>query len=477
MFRVLLINPPYDIERYMGKLSSIAFVFPPFGLAYIASLLRESGIDVELFDSQVEERSIRDVVRSSKPDLIGITCVTALVDSTLELGALIREEFPGISIIVGGIHPTLRPDDFVGKPGIDFICKGEGEFVMLEVVKTLEAGGDTTSIPGLITIKAGGVAIEGPKRNLLKNLDEIPPPALDLLPIEKYRISPDMRTGDRVGVIFTSRGCPFDCIFCANRLLSEGHYRAHSIERVCSEIDQLLELHNINQLFVYDDNFAVNKKRAKALCREFIARGYHKRFTWWAEARVDCVDNELLTLMYQAGCRIISYGLESGVQRLLDFIQKNITLEKTREVVQITREVGIDVRASFILGLPTETTEDSLETIRFARSLGLAQVRFAIATPFPGTKLWDIAQQEGGLHYDNWKAFSLMSGYSGGLPVYVPKGRDPKELAKLQRKANMMFYLQPRVIWVYIRRMKDWAAIKEIAVGALKFFRASLFPS
>ncbi|WP_442891794.1 B12-binding domain-containing radical SAM protein [Dissulfurispira sp.] len=135
------------------------------------------------------------------------------------------------------------------------------------------------------------------------------PPALDLLPMNEYKISPDMRTGDKLGVILTSRGCPFDCIFCSNRLLTGKKYRMHSIERVCSEIENLIKNYGVTQLFVQDDNFAVNKERAKSLCREMIRRELHKKISWWAEARVDCVDEELLFLMAQANCKIISYHI------------------------------------------------------------------------------------------------------------------------------------------------------------------------
>ncbi|MBA7634992.1 hypothetical protein ES703_42592 [subsurface metagenome] len=312
---------------------------------------------------------------------------------------------------------------------------------------------------------------------MIRNLDDLPPPAIDDLMKDGYTVSPDMRTGDKIGAIITSRGCPFDCIFCANRLLTKGLYRTHSVERVCSEIENLIEKCNITQLFVYDDNFAVDKKRAKELCREFIGRKFHTKLSWWAEARVDCVDEELLSLMAQANCKIISYGLESGNQRLLDLINKKITLEQIEKTVNITRKAGIDIRASFILGLPTETREESLRTIRFAKKLKIQQVRFALATPFPGTKLWDIAQEEGSLNFSDWRQFSLMSGYAKGLPVYCPKGREPKELAKLQRHANLTFFLRPRVIMVFLRRMKSFGAIKDIIAGAIRFVIASVFPN
>lgn len=473
--KVLLINPSYDIKRYMGKLSKIAFVFQPIGLTYIAAHLRSKHIEVKIYDSQIEGEPIQKVVKEFDPEIIGITCVTFLVYSTIELSKLLKEEFPDKTIIVGGVHPTIRPQDFLHEDTIDYVAVGEGELTMYEFVRAIESGQAPASVPGIMCMRSGKVVVASP-RGLIKNLDDLPAPDIDDLVKDGYQTSVDNKTGDKVAVILTSRGCPFNCIFCANQLLTKGKYRAHSIKRVCSEIENLITKRDVTQLFVFDDNFAVNKKRAKKLCREFIRRGFHTKLSWWAEARVDCVDQELLSLMAQANCKIISYGLESGNQRLLDFIEKGITLEQIREVVNMTRKAGIDIRASFILGLPTETRKESLRTIKFAKELGIDQVRFALATPFPGTKLWDIAQSERGLDITDWRRFSLMAGYSKGLPCYAPKGREPRELAKLQRHANLMFFLAPRVIRVYLRRMTNLRSFLDISLGAVKFIRASLFP-
>lgn len=472
--KVLLINPPYDIHRYMGKLSKIAFVFPPIGLTYIASYLRKNGIEAALFDYQVEEREIEDVIQESDPDIFGITCQTSLVYSTIELARKLKRLYPDKRIIVGGVHASIRPEDLLSEASIDCVARGEGEKTMVEYVRALEQGGDLKEIPGLAFMEDGRIFL-APSREMTKDIDEYPLPAIDLLPLKRYRVSPDMRTGDTVGVLITARGCPFNCIFCSSKLLTKGRYRMHSIERVCEEVERYLDLYRTDQLFIIDDNFAVNKQRAKELCREFIRRGYQKRMTWWTDARVDCVDEELLVLMKEAGCRIISYGLESGVQRLLDLIQKDITLEQTRRIVHLTKKVGLEVRATMILGLPTETEEESLQTIRFAKELPLDQVRFALATPFPGTKLYDIAREEGALKSDDWTAFSLMSGYARDTPIYVPKGRDGKALARLQRRANLSFFLRPRIIGVYLGRMTSWAAFRDITLGGLRFIWATFF--
>ncbi len=472
--RVLLINPPYDINKYMGKLSKMAFVFPPIGLTYIAGYLREKDIDVSIFDYQANDETIESVINNFNPDIFGITCQTSLVYSTIELSKRLKREFPEKKIIVGGVHASLRPQDLLKEESIDYVVNGEGEVTMFEFVEAIQSGSEPGKVPGVLYMGDGKIS-GGSPRAMTADLDTIPMPAIDLLPIHKYRVSPDMRTGDKVGVLITARGCPFNCIFCSSVLLTQRKYHMHSIERVCKEVERFIQDYGVNQLFIVDDNFGVNKRRSKELCREFIHRGFHKKITWWADARVDCVDEELLTLMKEAGCSIISYGVESGSQRLLDYIKKGITLEQVRETVRITKKVGIDIRATLILGLPTETREESLQTIEFAKELKIAQVRFALATPFPGTQLYDIAREEEGFTSDDWTSFSLMSGYVSDTPIYVPKGRDGKELTQLQRRANMYYFFKPRTIMVYLRRINSFSAFRDISLGALRFFWATYF--
>jgi radical SAM superfamily enzyme YgiQ (UPF0313 family) len=285
-----------------------------------------------------------------------------------------------------------------------------------------------------------------------------------------------MRTGSRLGLIITSRGCPYDCMFCANKLLTKRTYRLRSIPSVIDEIEYYLKHYQINQLMIFDDNFAVDKKRTLELCTEFVRRGYPAKFNWWTEARVDVLDEEILTAMKRAGCSIISLGLESGNQRLLDLIKKNITLEQTRKTVELIHEAGIKSRASFILGLPSETRAESRQTIKFAYSLPLDQVRFSIATPFPGTELWDIAVQEGRIDPDNidWTKLSLMGGYADFLPLYFPEGRSAEEMKNLQKRANLFFFLRPRIILGYLSRIKSPDDFSNIFKGFYHLVKATI---
>lgn len=475
--RILLVNPPYDIKRYMGGLAKVGWVFPPIGLLYIAAYLRkhQPSWDVRIYDSQVAEQDFREYIDELRPDVVGITCQSALVYSTLETARIVKEKNSGTLVAVGGVHASLRPRDLLVSETVDVVVRGEGEETFLDMCTAFQRQGSLAGIPG-ISYKEGLSAItDNPDRAMAGDLDSFPMPALDLVPIEKYRISPDMRTGSRLGLIITSRGCPYACMFCANKLLTKRTYRLRSIPSVIEEIEYYLEHYRINQLMIFDDNFAVDKKRTLELCAEFVRRGYPEKFNWWTEARVDVLDEEILTAMKRAGCSIISLGLESGNQRLLDLIKKNITLEQTRKTVEIIHKTGIKSRASFILGLPTETREESRQTIKFAYSLPLDQVRFSIATPFPGTELWDIAVKDGRIDPENidWTKLSLMGGYADFLPLYFPEGRSAEEMKKLQKRANLLFFLRPRIIRGYINRIKSPGDFVNIFKGFYHLVKAT----
>jgi radical SAM superfamily enzyme YgiQ (UPF0313 family) len=468
--KIFIINPPYDIERYMGKLSEVGWVFPPSGLLGLASYLESKGVQVKLYDAQVETKPLVESVREFRPDMVGITCTTALVYSMKHTAKLVKDSFD-VPVVVGGVHPTVLPNETLEDKNVDFVVRGEGEVTtheLLRALKTKRFG----KVLGL-SYKKNGKLVHNPDRPLIKNLDDLPFPAYHLIDVSKYKTSPDLDFGSRAMVVYGSRGCPYNCIFCANRVLTNRCYRARSVKNVMEEIDLLIKKYNMNFLMMGDNDFTVNRKWVVEFCKEYIRRGYSK-IGWDANARADQLDEELLALMKRAGCKLLSLGLESGVQRILDLMHKQTTVEQGEQAAIMIRKSGILVRASFILGMPTETRKESLETMRYSKRIPLDQVRFSIATPFPGTELYDIAVKEG-MKVDDWTKFSLMVGYTEHDPVYVPKGRTAGELKALQRKANMEFLLRPRQIWVMVKRIKSFRDLKNMIRGFYHFMAASLF--
>jgi len=475
--KILLINPPYDIENYYGKLSDLAFIFPPVSLTYLAAYVRQFDNQVVIYDFQVEEKNFEDFIKDFKPDLIGITCQTALFYNTLDLAKKIKKLFPKAPIVVGGAHPTYRPDDFFENSVIDVIVKGEGEKTLLELIsyyKNLK-GLILENIQG-ISFKKNNKVIHNSCRELIKDLNILPLPAIDLLPLEKYRVSPDNYLGGQVGLISTSRGCPFGCIFCACKNAFNRTYRARSLDKVFEEIKYYLDNYNISELFIMDDVFGLDKKRALRFCQEMINKGYHKKLSWWCQIRVDSVDEELLSKMKEAGCGIISFGIESGVQRILNTIAKKVTLEQIKKAVKIAKKVGLEPRGSFILGLPTETLRDSFKTIFFSLKLPLHRAKFGLATPYPGTESWKIALAEGQVKDkgEDWNRFTQMAAYTKYSPSYIPQGRSALGLIFLQKFANIIFYFKPSVIFSFIKRIKSFDDFKYFLKSLYSFLLGSI---
>lgn len=223
--KVLLINPPYDINKYMGRhLGRIGWVLFLTGLLYIASMLERNGIEVQIYDTQIDQRSLNEVLTTYKPDIVGITCSSALVYSTFQVAQRVKSFSERIPVVVGGVHPTVLPDEMLADRNIDMVVRGEGERAMVELVRTLEANGSLEGIQGL-SFKGNSGIIHNPPRAPEIDLDTLPFPARHLISMEKYHISPDWfirRPFDRV---LTARGCPYRCIFCAAQLVSGGKYR------------------------------------------------------------------------------------------------------------------------------------------------------------------------------------------------------------------------------------------------------------
>lgn len=474
--KILLINPPYSIENYYGKLSKLAFIFPPVGLTYLAGFVREKGHKVYIYDFQVEEQGFWKFLKKFQPEIVGITCQTALFYNTLKLAREIKKEFPTIPIVVGGAHGSYRPHDFFESPNIDLAVRGEGEITLLELLDYYQYKNRKLEDIKGITFRKNGEIIDNPPRELIKNLDILPIPAIDLLHLERYHVSPDNYLGGRVGLITTTRGCPFNCLFCACKQAFNRTYRARDLDKVLKEIDYYVKNYQISELFIMDDCFALNRERTIEFCNRMIEREYNKKVLWWCQTRVDLVDEKLLKKMKEAGCKILSFGIESGVQRILDTIGKRVTLEQIKKAVKLTKKAGLEPRGSFIIGLPTETFFDSLKTIFFSLSLPLSQAKFGVATPYPGTKLWDIALAEGQVKEkgEDWNRFTQMAAYTKFNPPYVPRGRKFWELKMLQKLANIIFYFKPTAIISFLKRIKSFDDFKYFLKSVLMFFWGSV---
>lgn len=444
---VLLVNPAIDKEKKYGKLANMLLTpSVPLSIVFLGSYLEQQGYHVRLFDEQVEllsERRIQDVVNEFHPGVIGFTCTTPGMSRAHEIATDIKKINPEIRVVMGNIHPTVLPEETLKNPVVDLVVRGEGEFTFLEYLQALENDGDILKIDG-ISHRLNGSFHHTPNRSYQKDLDVFPP--------INWKLLTDFNDSYSIEWILTSRGCPYKCIFCSARSVSGFKYRFNSPQRVIQEVDTVIQNYGKKFFSFADDNFVVKKERTREICKLLIERGYHKEVKWLCQTRADAVDEAILELMREAGCEYISFGIETGTQRLLDLIGKSLKIETIEHAVNLTHKVGIKSRGSFMLGLPTETTEDSLATIDFARRLPLDIAKFNLAVPYPGTELLNVAIQEGLQVTDDWSNINTAAGLSNTQAFYVPKGRTMEELAKLQKLAHTKFYLRPKQIWRILKR-------------------------
>ena len=462
---VLLFNPTFNVHEHYGKLSDAASLLLPVSLLYLGGMLESKGVPVRIMDGQCDDLSEGAILRAieeMKPIAIGITMLTPTSFDAHKLAAIVKKHYPNLWVLAGGTHPTVLPEETMEDRNIDVIAISEAEHTMMDIYEVLINGGDRSAlknIPG-IWYRDGEEVVKTPDRPLFSDLDKLPLPMWHGVKMNLYHQVPDSTFARPIRVMMSSRGCPFKCIFCSARQVSGFKYRAHSADRVVEEMEILIQKYNARQIIFLDDNFIISKKRVFEICEKMMQKGYHKKVVWTAAGRADEVTEPLLKAMKDAGCVMISYGIESGSPRLLELMKKGEKKEHIEKAVAMARKAGLKTRGTLILGFPTETREESLETIDFAKKLGLHFAKFSLATPYPGTALYNIALERGLISSKDWSRFNSQAGYSTYDPVFIPEGRTAEEMKQLQRLATKEFYLRPKQIMELVTHIGGWSDIK-----------------
>jgi len=380
--QILLLSPP-TISAVKAVVGTTG---PPLGLAYLASMVRDEH-DVRIVDSLAEDYNYGDVKRIIKkydPDVVGITSTTSMIPDAYAIAKIAKRCNENVKIVMGGPHVTFLPErTFQECPYIDFIVRGEGELTFRELIDSLERDRDPSNILGL-SINLRDKVKNNPPRPLIKDIDTIPMPSYDLLPMEKYQAN-----GVRFGTVMTSRGCPFNCAFCSSSLQFGKRWRGHSDSRVIEELKHLHEKYRIREIEFLDDTFTLNKHRAIRIARRIVKEGLD--ISWSASSRVDTFTEEVAEAMKKSGCHTIYFGIESGSRKTLNFIGKGITPEQSISAVKKAKRHKLRALGSFVIGFPEETKEDIKKTIKFSKKVGVDFAQFTIATPYPGTRLWKYA--------------------------------------------------------------------------------------
>jgi len=431
--KVLLINPPWRIKP-KSLWSGISGILPPLGLGYLASMLKKEGIAVEILDLNALQKppeALADFLKDKTCQWIGITATTNLISSAKKLAEISRAYQPGAKIVLGGVHPTVLPEEVLSWPEVDFVVRGEAEQTIIELLKEKPV----PEIKGL-SYRVEGKSLHNPDREFIADLDEIPFPAYDLLPIKKYL--PALGGYKKLPAlsVITSRGCSGACTYCNN--FFGRRVRKRSAENVIAELSLLKQDYGIKEIYFYDDSFTEFPGKVIDLCRKMEEAKLD--LSWSCFARINLVNEDLLRAMKTAGCHHISYGIESGSPELLSAINKKVSLEKIREVVAMTKKAGIDLLLGFMLGLPGETRETMEATKKLALKLDPAMAIFDITTPFPGTELYQWAEKNGYLKTKKWDEYDLYTMVMN-LPT-VTEG----ELRQAYQSAHRAFYFRPKYL-------------------------------
>ncbi|MCX8178184.1 MAG: B12-binding domain-containing radical SAM protein [Candidatus Bathyarchaeota archaeon] len=456
--RISLLNPPYPVGAHQHA------PFISLGILYLAAVLRREGFDVTVLDCQASGVSYDYVARKlekDRPDIVGVTSTTLTYKPALRIAKIAKTVHPECLVVLGGCHVTFWDAQALSEcPSAEVIVRKEGELTMLEIARKVQAGETFEDVLGL-TYRKGDEIVRNPDRPYIENLDELPFPAHDLLPIEHLR-----KTGGLIFPVTTSRGCAFWCEFCTAVRMFGRKYRTRSPKNIADELERLENEYSAEEVAFCDDLFTFDQDRTRKLCMEIIRRGL--RLKWTCGTRVDMISRDLLLLMKEAGCEGIWFGVESGSQNMLDKMQKSISVAQTVKAFRWAREVGLRTLAQVILGYPGETKQTAWETVRLVEMISPDEVGFYnVATPFPGTPLYNLAAENG------WIKVKDFEKYDTTKPVLETPWLSMKDVERIRELAFLRFYLKPKtIVGSFSKGLKQGLATSKEAVnhllGALK---------
>ncbi len=447
--KVLLVNPNY------ACFEPVKIVH--LGLAYLAAVLEQNGYEVSTVDLNVEpDEKFRRLARES--DVIGITATTITMAEAWKLVAKARKINPDALIIMGGPHPTCQSGEILETGKVDYVVIGEGEVTMLELLKAIEGKNDVKNVKGIAYRNNKKVIVNKP-RPLISDLDSLPLPAYHLFPsLDKYTwYVPHPKK--RGAGIMTSRGCPFNCIYCYKGLFGY-MWRSRSPESVFKEWEWLINDIGVEEIAIYDDIFNLSLERVNKIYDLILEKNLGIPHFFPNGLRAEFIDLSTLQKMKKAGCIRIAFGVETGSKRIMKAIDKRLDFNKVRKAFKLCEKVGIESTAFFILGLPGENRQTMQETIDFAKELNPTFAQFTTLTPFVGTRVYDLIKKEGELledwnvkfssHFDKPEKFKL-----GELT--------PELMLEMKRKAYREFYFRPSYLMKNLRlRNLCWENVKRI---------------
>jgi radical SAM superfamily enzyme YgiQ (UPF0313 family) len=406
--KILLVKPFSPYQK---------MVVPPLGLAYIASYLEREGYQVKIIDSSALKYKRKDEkmeIKHFNPDIFGVTATSMTLFDALDIIKSVKEYNPNCLTVIGGPHPTVRAKETLKiSDYVDVVVRGEGEETFSDLTKKYDKNDRNkfSEVRG-ISYKENKKIIETGDRPPIENLDSLPFPAYHLLPMDRYKYWDRLFSGFAIkkngipfSYMFTSRGCPYNCAFCSSRALWGENWRNRSPENILDELKILNDKYKRKVVDIIDDTFTINKKRVIKLCNLIKKEDLDMSFI--CTTRVDLFDREIAFSLKKAGFSIVYFGLESGDQKILNYLCKGFSLADSKKAVNTARDAGLKVGSNFILGIPGETKKEIKKTMNFAKQLNLNSTSFTILLPFPGTKIYEDAKKDNLLLTERWDRYTF----------------------------------------------------------------------
>ena len=415
----------------------------PIGLAYLASVIEKSGHELKVFDCLafgLSHEALGKEFAAYQPDVVGVTSVTPTINSAFLTARVTKQNAPNSVVVLGGPHATfLDREVLTEEPAIDVVVRGEGEVTIMELLSKLFGQGNLETVLG-ISFRKNGMVIRTPDRPLIQNLDDLPYPAYQCFALKQYRFF-----GRTILPILTSRGCPFQCAYCVSSRMAGKELRARDPMKVVDELEWLKSNHDAGAgaFSFYDDAFTYDINRAIQICDEMRKRRIN--VPWDCQTRVDRISKEVLEKMKAADCQLVSFGAESGCQKILDSVNKRTTVELNEKAVKMAKKVGLSVAMSVIIGYPGETRESLQQTYDFIRRAEPDYVYLCLATPYPGTQMSSYLQELGWEVSKDWSKFDLQ------IPVFKNPLLGDIDLARSRREFYDHFYSWRYIVRQYVR--------------------------
>lgn len=462
--RILLVNPPWQLDQN-SVYSKTGAIYPPLGLTSMATVMDKAGLPTDILDAWgmgMGLERFQDELLKRRPDVLGITAYTTTVLQSLAAARKAKDILPGITVVMGGPHPTIMPDEMMEQEGIDYIIRGEGELSFLSLVRCLQSEDlSLENIPGL-SWRENGVIRHNPASGFVEDINSLPLADREKLPMAIYRPASGAYRRTPVTSMITSRGCPFNCTFCSKAIFGS-NVRFRTAEKVVEEAKYLRDNFGIKEIYFADDCFTLDMARAEKICDLFLSNNLG--LTWTCSTRVNLVNPILLKKMKQAGCVSIGYGIETGDPEMAIKLRKGITFKQARDAIAWTRSAGIETRTSYIFGFPGERMEDLEKTLQVAIELNSDFVIFNLAIPLPGTQLYREARDKGLIPVDGFDLYPLTDG--AHVLIDLPSVT-PEQLKVFYDRAYRTYYLRPRYIFNRLSRIRNlediilnWRGLKE----------------